>query len=481
MSGKPAHNEIAELRQDTDFAGRGFIGVRESQEDYALFHTTHAGAKLLAVLADGMGGPAFGEVASQKAVDTFITTFDSYPAGSVLAAMGAALQQANNELARSINETPALASMGCTLVGVHVGADGLQWISVGDSPLFLYRDGKIIRLNADHSMAPLIAESLQKGEITQDEASKHPHRNSLRSAVMGGELSMVDTSSAPVPLYQGDVIVLASDGILTLSDNEIAAQLEVRPTVTAEKLASNLIAAVEAKKRPRQDNTTVQVIIVPSSFKAADTISNNLLFLSVLLLGVVLGGAYYIKSLWVGTAQLPNWPEWMSTAQLPSLSIKPAEIVVPKPVAAPSDDPVPLMHEAKPLPQKSQDLATKPKLPATKDVKPSNVPKVEQLPKKVTTPDAKPPAHETQSKKVQDPVAKDVKASNVPKVEQPSKKVVIPDGKPPTSETQSKKVQDPVAKDVKASNVPKVEQPSKTVTTSDAKLPAAEAKASDNP
>jgi serine/threonine protein phosphatase PrpC len=434
MSGKPAHNEIAELRQDIDFAGRGFIGVRESQEDYALFHTTHAGAELLAVLADGMGGPAFGEVASQKAVDTFITTFDSYPAGSVLAAMGAALQQANNELARSINETPALASMGCTLVGMHVGADGLQWISVGDSPLFLYRDGKIIRLNADHSMAPLIAESLQKGEITQDEASKHPHRNSLRSAVMGGELSMVDTSSAPVPLYQGDVIVLASDGILTLSDNEIAAQLEVRPTVTAEKLASNLIAAVEVKKRPRQDNTTVQVIIVPSSFQAADTISNNLLFLSVLLLGVVLGGAYYIKS---GTMQLPNWPEWMSTAQLPSLSIKPAEIVVPKPVAAPSDDPVPLVHEVKPLPQKPQDSATKPKLPATKDAKLPTKSMVEQPSKKVTTPDAKPPAHETQSKKIQDPVAKDVKPSNVPKVEQPSKKVVTTDAKLPAAEVKA--------------------------------------------
>ena len=95
------------------------------------------------------------------------------------------------------------------------------------------------------------------------------------------------------------------------------------------------------------------------------------------------------------------------------------------------------MHEVKPLPQKPQDSATKPKLPATKDAKLPTKSMVEQPSKKVATPDGKPPAPETQSKKIQEPVAKDVKASNVPKVGPPSKKVVTPDAKLPVAEVKA--------------------------------------------
>ena len=71
------------------------------------------------MLADGMGGHTGGEVASKMAVDAFVATFNAYPAGSVPAKLGAALNGANNHLASGIKNAPALEGMGCTLVGIY--------------------------------------------------------------------------------------------------------------------------------------------------------------------------------------------------------------------------------------------------------------------------------------------------------------------------------------------------------------------------
>ena len=252
------------FRETLEFSANESIGAREVQEDHCLFRTINRGGELLAVLADGMGGHACGEVASKIAVNTFDDIFNNYPADSVPTKLGAALQQANAELASSIKNSPALAGMGCTLVGIHIGDLGLQWISVGDSLLYLRRNGRITRLNADHSMAPVIEESLRKGVISSEEASSHPNRNALRSAVTGDSLSLIDTPKAPIPLCKGDVVVLASDGILTLTESEIASIAIAKPGVTADSIARNLISAVATKNKPRQDNTTIQVIIIPT-------------------------------------------------------------------------------------------------------------------------------------------------------------------------------------------------------------------------
>jgi len=151
------------------------------------------------------------------------------------------------------------------LIGAYIDKNGLQWISVGDSPLFLFRNGKLSRLNADHSMAPLISESLSQGKITKDEAQNHPNRHALRSAVMGDELPLIDAPNSPIALFKGDVVILASDGLLTLSMKEIELIISRNLGGQAETLAQLLLSAVEAKKLPRQDNTSVQVIAMPST------------------------------------------------------------------------------------------------------------------------------------------------------------------------------------------------------------------------
>jgi serine/threonine protein phosphatase PrpC len=252
--------------KDIDFSSKDFLGARTNQEDYSAFHIGSSGAQLLAVLADGMGGHSGGEIASKKAVDVFISTFKSNNSDSILVKLGASLNQANCEIASTISSSPALDGMGCTLVAMHVGPTGLQWISVGDSPLFLFRDGKLTRLNADHSMTPLIEEAVRLGNLSKEEALKHPDRHALRSAVSGEELAIIDTSLEPLKILRGDLVLLASDGLLSLSNNEISKVLKANLGEGAHTIVSKLIDAVVAKQKPKQDNTTIQLVIAPNSF-----------------------------------------------------------------------------------------------------------------------------------------------------------------------------------------------------------------------
>jgi protein phosphatase len=136
----------------------------------------------------------------------------------------------------------------------------MDWVSVGDSPLYLMRDGAITRLNADHSLAPEIDRLAALGVLTADEARTDPRRHVLRSALTGTEIDMIDWSREPLPFKLGDVVILASDGIHTVPEEEIARLAAAAETPDA--AAEALLAAVAAAGDPYQDNTTVVVVRV---------------------------------------------------------------------------------------------------------------------------------------------------------------------------------------------------------------------------
>lgn len=263
MFNKNASSKSLIFAKDLFFSGKETVGQRENQEDYSLFRTLNGGSNLLAVMADGMGGHASGEVASKKAVEAFNDAFASFPLESVTARLAAALQHANAQIAQSIKDVPALDGMGCTMVAAHLGLDGLHWISVGDSILYVLRKNKLTRLNDDHSMMSLINDSVRSGKMSEAEASNYPYRNALRSAVTGGEISLIDSPAVPFSLKRGDIVVLATDGILSISNSEIVDVLKSMSGQSASDMASALIRKVESKRKPKQDNTSIQVIIVP--------------------------------------------------------------------------------------------------------------------------------------------------------------------------------------------------------------------------
>lgn len=252
---------IPQILQKLNISQIEFLGDRKLQEDFSTYVLLDDGKGILTVLADGMGGHAAGEVASRLVVETFIEIFRNYPSNNVSSRLTAALQQANASISTEILRDNKLDGMGSTIVAAHISDIGLQWISVGDSLLYLIRHGKVKRLNADHSMQPMIDEALKLGKITQSEADQHPHKHSLRSAVIGHELPLIDVSEFPVQLKKGDVIIVASDGILTLDESALLA-ISNESKSKSKVIVSQAINLIKSKKRPKQDNTTIQAICI---------------------------------------------------------------------------------------------------------------------------------------------------------------------------------------------------------------------------
>jgi protein phosphatase len=251
-----------------DHASRATKGARSYQEDTALFWPgedpfspdgTRNGGEMMAVLADGMGGHAGGALASRMACESFIKAFAGQN-GPKRERLKSALEAANQAIAATVEANPALSGMGSTLVGVTFGPDGVEWVSVGDSPLMLFRRGEIALLNEDHSLAPELDRLAAQGRISEDEARRDPRRHMLRSAVTGDELDLVDLSRRPLAVEPGDYIILASDGLQTLEAGEIERVVAAYASDGASAVANALIRAVEAMKDPHQDNATVVAV-----------------------------------------------------------------------------------------------------------------------------------------------------------------------------------------------------------------------------
>jgi protein phosphatase len=256
----------------TDLDGR--LGARQIQgdrdyqeDDFGISHVHRVGDEgehILLVLADGMGGHVAGATASALAVRRFVEAFEEIE-GTVAQRLRFALDASNDEIRAAIKSNPEMDGMGCTLVGVSITAVGMQWVSVGDSPLWVFHDGELVRLNADHSMAPVIANLVEAGHMTPEEAANDKRKNALRSAVMGDEMELVDLKEEPVEVQPQARIIVASDGLETLETDEITAILNEYSGESARQTVAALIAGVEAKAKPGQDNTTA-LLFEPGGF-----------------------------------------------------------------------------------------------------------------------------------------------------------------------------------------------------------------------
>jgi protein phosphatase len=225
----------------------------------------------LALIADGMGGHVAGATASVAVCSAFLQDFRQRFIASEQGLMDRlveSLEIANGELTRRIRTEPGLDGMGTTLLAAYVLphelGSGLTWISVGDSLLYLWRRGDLARLNEDHSLAPTLDRLVAEGRMTSAAADIDPRRHYLRSAVTGGDIEMIDVTPRPLPLAEGDVVIAASDGLHTLEDEEIRELVCQARNQGAPGITEALIAEIDARGVPHQDNTTVAVLVVGS-------------------------------------------------------------------------------------------------------------------------------------------------------------------------------------------------------------------------
>ena len=242
------------------------VGRRSRQEDAVVADFSQGAEVGLAVLSDGMGGHDDGDLASRILVsEMFGELFFSGARPDALArdaksTFQEALDTANKRLKNHSKSGNISGDTGGTLVSVAVIAEQLRWISVGDSPLYLLRDGNLHRLNEDHSMAPQIDLMVSRGVMDAETARNHPQRNCLTSAITGGKIPRVDCPDSGLTLIQNDVVILASDGINVLPDAHIRDIVGGFQHKSSDCIAEELMKAVHALDVPDQDNISLVVI-----------------------------------------------------------------------------------------------------------------------------------------------------------------------------------------------------------------------------
>ena len=152
--------------------------------------------------------------------------------------------------------------MGCTLIGTTFSAPGIEWVSVGDSPLFLIRGGEIVLLNEDHSLAPEIDKLAAAGKISWEQARNDPRRHFLRSALTGTEIDLIDRSHRPLALQPTTWWCWPATASRRWSHSEILRVVDAYAAEGPEAIADALIRTVEGARDPFQDNTTVVAVVV---------------------------------------------------------------------------------------------------------------------------------------------------------------------------------------------------------------------------
>lgn len=215
-------------------------------------------ADILAVLADGMGGENAGDVASATAVRAFVQGYRSGARGAAARRLSRSLDSANTAIAEAVLRDEQLTGMGCTLVALQVEGGLANWISVGDSPLWRIRGGQLDRLNEDHSYGGMLDEMVRQGRLEAEAAANSRRRNLLISAITGAPINRISQSHESLAVEPGDWFLLASDGLLSLQEDEILAA--AASADSPRELAQALIRAVDAKDLRTQDNATVQVV-----------------------------------------------------------------------------------------------------------------------------------------------------------------------------------------------------------------------------
>ena len=189
-------------------------GDRERQEDSFAIANAAGGELqqaqgLLALVADGMGGMEDGKSASQWVAERFLQLFREREGENLPGWFYRSAHAVSEEVFRRFS-----GHSGSTLVAVHIQGERLHWLSVGDSAIFLARNGGAFQLNREHTcLDRLLLQELEREVIEKERAVSDPDAPRLTSFIGIDRLTEVDLNLRPLTLQRGDVLLLCSDGI----------------------------------------------------------------------------------------------------------------------------------------------------------------------------------------------------------------------------------------------------------------------------
>ncbi|MFD3705968.1 PP2C family protein-serine/threonine phosphatase [Nocardia sp. NPDC058658] len=217
--------------------------VRGNNED-----SVYAGARLLA-LADGMGGHAAGEVASQLMIAALAHLDDDEPGDDILGKLDHATHSGNAAIADHVEAEPELDGMGTTLTAILFAGRKLGLVHIGDSRAYLLRDGELAQITRDDTFVQSLVD---EGRITAEQAHTHPQRSLIMRALTGNE---IEPTLIMREARAGDRYLLCSDGLSdVVSDETIGNTMREGNT---DECADRLIELALRSGGP--DNVTVVV------------------------------------------------------------------------------------------------------------------------------------------------------------------------------------------------------------------------------
>jgi protein phosphatase len=277
-----------------DFGGLSHVGlVRSNNEDHFLVARIDRTLRTLITnlppgsvpdesvdsiygmfVADGLGGHAAGEVASRTAIATLIdlvlatpdtiTRLDDHFSREVLRRFERRFRRIAEVLAEQARSEPRLDGMGTTMTAACTAGADLVIAHIGDSRAYLMRQGRLVRLTRDHTVAQLLADT---GRITAAEVETHPLRHTL-TGVLGTRGGPTDVDLSTHPLVDGDQILLCTDGLTEMVPERSIAELMEQPSQSAAETCARLVQA--ALDRGGKDNVTTIV----GRYRIADPVSS---------------------------------------------------------------------------------------------------------------------------------------------------------------------------------------------------------------
>lgn len=232
--------------------------VRENNEDKAEFYEpedppTLAVRGSVYVVADGMGGHAAGQIASELAIKRTLTAYYTNANGDPGSALLHAIREANAYVFQVASAVPGRSGMGTTLTALALVEDRAYVGHIGDSRAYLIREGSIQQITEDHSW---VAEQVRSGILTLDEAERSPYRNVITRCI--GTAPDCEPDLFAVETTPGDTWVLCTDGL-----NEHVQDAEILKITGGQAPSEACRQLVElACSRGGHDNVTVLVVRV---------------------------------------------------------------------------------------------------------------------------------------------------------------------------------------------------------------------------